>query len=187
MKRILFLDVETTGLSIYKGDRVIELGCVEVIEGKITGRIFHSFFNPKIKISNEAYKIHGINNDFLNDKPFFSEKIDEFLGFIKNSFIVAHNAKFDIKFISNEINIFGGDKNDLFNSAKFLDSLELSRNFFPRKRNDLESLCKRLKIPIFKGNMFHNALNDAFFLSLVILKMGFFEKKNFFKFIDEFN
>ncbi|AFP84133.1 DNA polymerase III epsilon subunit [Candidatus Carsonella ruddii HT isolate Thao2000] len=177
MKRYIFLDVETTGLSPHNGDRVIEIGCVEVLNGFLTGRVFHSYFNTNVKISSEAFQIHGINNLFLKNKPLFCEKIDDFLGFINNSIIIAHNAKFDVNFIHYEINQCGGDANFFYNNNFFLDSLEIARKMFPKQRNDLNSLCKRFHLINNKIRIKHNALLDAWLLSLVVIKMGFFEFK----------
>ncbi|WP_433928047.1 exonuclease domain-containing protein [Candidatus Carsonella ruddii] len=177
MKRYIFLDVETTGLSPHKGDRIIEIGCVEVIDGFITGRVFHSYFKTSIRISIDAYNIHGISNEFLQDKPYFSEKIDDFLGFINNSIIIAHNAKFDINFLHYEINQSGGNINKLYTICYFLDSLEISRKMFPRKKNDLNSLCRRYNIFIDEIRIKHNAILDAWLLSIILIKMGFFDKK----------
>ncbi|AQU89523.1 exonuclease domain-containing protein [Candidatus Carsonella ruddii] len=176
MKRYIFLDVETTGLSPHRGDRIVEIGCVEVIDGFITGRIFHSYFNTNTKVSDEAYNIHGINNNFLKNKPFFYEKLDEFLGFVNNSVIIAHNAKFDINFLHYEINYAGGSMNRLYSICYFLDSLEICRKLYPRKRNDLDSLCKRYDIFIEETRRKHSAILDAWLLSILIIKMGFFDK-----------
>ncbi|ATX33532.1 DNA polymerase III subunit epsilon [Candidatus Carsonella ruddii] len=177
MKRHVFLDVETTGLSPHKGDRIIEIGCVEVINGFITGRIFHSYFYTKTRISEEAFNIHGINNNFLKNKPLFCEKLDEFLGFVNNSIIIAHNAKFDINFLHYEINYSGGSMSRLYSICYFLDSLEIFRKLHPRKRNDLDSLCKRYEIYIEEIRKNHSAILDAWLLSILIIKMGFFDKK----------
>ncbi|WGS66578.1 DNA polymerase III subunit epsilon [Candidatus Carsonella ruddii] len=177
MKKYIFLDVETTGLSPHKGDRIIEIGCVEVINGFLTGRVFHSYFKNNAEISIEAFQIHGINKNFLQDKPFFYEKIDDFLGFINNSIIVAHNAKFDVNFLHYEINQCGGDADEFYEKNFFLDSLEIARKMFPKQRNDLDSLCKRFNILNNFLREKHSALIDAWLLALVINKMGFFEKK----------
>ncbi|AFP83954.1 exonuclease domain-containing protein [Candidatus Carsonella ruddii] len=177
MRRYIFLDVETTGLSPHNGDRVIEVGCVEVINGFITGRVFHSYFNTNAEISSDAFQIHGINKNFLKNKPFFFEKIDDFLGFINKSIIIAHNAKFDINFIHYEINQCGGDSSFFYKNNFFLDSLEIARKMFPKKRNDLNSLCKRFNLINSKIRFKHNALIDSWLLSLVVIKMGFFKIK----------
>ncbi|MBY0585392.1 DNA polymerase III subunit epsilon, partial [Candidatus Carsonella ruddii] len=120
---------------------------------------------------------HGINNDFLINKPNFSEKLDDFLGFINNSIIIAHNAKFDINFLHYEINHSGGTINTLYSICYFLDSLEISRKMFPRKKNDLNSLCKRYNIHIDEIREKHSAILDAWLLSVLLIKMGFFDKK----------
>ncbi|BFI90920.1 exonuclease domain-containing protein [Candidatus Carsonella ruddii] len=177
MKKYIFLDVETTGLSPHKGDRIIEIGCVEVINGFLTGRVFHSYFNTEANISADAFQIHGINKKFLQNKPLFYEKLDDLLGFIDNSIIIAHNAKFDINFIHYEINQCGGNADNFYEKNFFLDSLEIARKVFPKKRNDLYSLCLRLKLINKNFRNKHNALIDSWLLALVIMKMGFFEKK----------
>ncbi|AFP84314.1 exonuclease domain-containing protein [Candidatus Carsonella ruddii] len=175
MKRIIFLDVETTGLFVEHGDRIIELGCVEVINGFITGRVFHSFFNPGIKISKGAFNIHGIKNDFLISKPMFYEKINEFLGFINNSTIIAHNAKFDISFINKEISLTNLKMKKIQNYNTILDSLLLFRKLYPRKKNNLNDLC--LKFNIIKNKKRkHRGLDDAFLLAILIIKTGLIEK-----------
>ncbi|WP_432772173.1 exonuclease domain-containing protein [Candidatus Carsonella ruddii] len=187
MKRYIFLDVETTGLSPHKGDRVIEIGCVEVINGFITGRVFHSYFKTFTKISDDAYNIHGINQKFLKDKPLFGEKLDDLLGFISNSTIIAHNAKFDVNFIHYEINNCGGNIEYLHANCLFLDSLEIFRKMFPRQKNDLESLCKRYNVYFENIREKHTAILDAWLLSIIIIKMGFFDKKSYLKNFNEYN
>ncbi|MGK2912744.1 MAG: exonuclease domain-containing protein [Candidatus Carsonella ruddii] len=177
MNRYIFLDVETTGLSPHKGDKIIELGCVEVINGNLTGRIFHSYFKINIKIEKEAFAIHGIDNIFLKNKPLFKDILDDFYGFINNSIIIAHNAKFDINFLHYEINNAGGKISTMYKICYFLDSLELTRKIFPRKKNDLNSLCLRYNLNTNEIRQKHSALLDAWLLSLLIIKIGFFGKK----------
>ncbi|MGK2916064.1 MAG: exonuclease domain-containing protein [Candidatus Carsonella ruddii] len=177
MNRYIFLDVETTGLSPHKGDRIIELGCVEVIDGNLTGRIFHSYFKINTNIGKEAFSIHGIDNNFLKNKPLFKDILDDFYGFINNSIIIAHNAKFDINFLHYEINNAGGKISTMYKICYFLDSLELTRKIFPRKKNDLDSLCKRYNLYMDEMRLKHSALIDAWLLSLLIIKIGFFGKQ----------
>ncbi|BAF35118.1 DNA polymerase III epsilon subunit [Candidatus Carsonella ruddii PV] len=175
MKRIIFLDVETTGLFVEHGDRIIEIGCVEVINGHLTGRVFHSYFNPEVKITQGAFNVHGIKDDFLLLKPMFYEKINEFIGFINNSTIIAHNAKFDINFINKEIYLTNFKIKKIQNYANILDSLLLFRKLYPRKKNNLNDLC--LKFNLIKNKKrIHGALNDAFLLAVLIIKTGFIEK-----------
>ncbi|MGX7589725.1 exonuclease domain-containing protein [Candidatus Vidania fulgoroideorum] len=162
-RRYLVLDTETTGLKPEKGDRIIELALVEIIKGRITGKEFHSYFKTNVVISKRNYKIHGISNKFLLDKPWFIEKSKEILEFIKDSILIAHNAIFDAKFLLNEFRIIGRKI-----KLKLIDTLRIFRKIFPGKRNSLKFLCCKYKIDVIKT---HSALYDARALSMLFIEL----------------
>ncbi|QSW37754.1 3'-5' exoribonuclease [Candidatus Vidania fulgoroideae] len=163
MSRFLILDVETTGLSPVKGDRVIEIALVEIIAGVITGKEYHTFINPGVAISSAAYKTHGVTSSFLLGKPYFGDISAALVDFIADSVLVAHNATFDARFLFCEFRRLAIPFNYVF-----IDTLRIFRKLFPGRRNDLFSLCKRYAIACFKR---HSALYDARALSLLFLKL----------------
>ncbi len=168
MEREICFDTETTGLDPNEGHRLIEIGCVEVINGKRTDNSYHILINPEREVPEEAVRIHHITTEMLTDKPKFSEIIDGFLDFIKDSTLVAHNAGFDIKFINHELSLI--ERNNLKN--KVIDSLALAKNMFPNQRNNLDALCKRFNINNTKrAEEGHGALLDAELLADVYIKM----------------
>lgn len=161
---MIVIDTETTGLSIKKGDRIIELAMVEILKGKITGKEFHKFFFVKKKISKKNFKIHKIKNSFLKKKKPFKNSYDLFEKFTKNSILIAHNAKFDAKFIKNELKIIKKKKKMIF-----IDTLKFFKKIFPGKKNRLKDIAKRFN---FKNNFnLHNALNDARLLAGIIVSL----------------
>ncbi len=170
MKRLIVLDTETTGLDVNDGHRIIELGCVEIIDRNITSNRFHKYINPKRGIDEGAQSVHGISSEMLENKPEFRSIIDEFLLFIKNSTLVIHNAPFDLGFLSSEFIICGKDKNYFEQHHEILDTLTISRKQYPGKRNSLDALCSRLEVDNTDRN-FHGALLDANLLANVYLKM----------------
>ena len=170
MKRLIVLDTETTGLDVNDGHRIIEIGCVEIIDRNITSNRFHKYINPRRAIDEGAQKVHGISNEMLSDKPEFRSIIDEFLTFIQNSILVIHNAPFDLGFLSSEFSFCGKDKNYFASNHEVLDTLTISRKQYPGKRNSLDALCARLEIDNTDRN-FHGALLDASLLANVYLKM----------------
>lgn len=170
MKRLIVLDTETTGLDVNDGHRIIELGCVEIIDRNITSNRFHQYINPKRAIDEGAQIVHGITNEMLENKPEFSSIIDEFLSFIENSTLVIHNAPFDLGFLSSEFLFCGKDKNYFEQQHEILDTLTISRKQYPGKRNSLDALCSRLEVDNSDRN-FHGALLDANLLANVYLKM----------------
>ncbi|WP_343190099.1 DNA polymerase III subunit epsilon [Buchnera aphidicola] len=187
-KRKVVLDTETTGInSILKKNlnrhRIIEIGAVEIIDRKLTKKKFHCYLNPNRKIENTAFKIHGISNEFLLDKPIFSDIVESFIDFIKNSDLIIHNASFDIKFLEYELSIINHNVNKISQICNIVDTLTLARNLYPGKKNTLDALCKRYKIKNFKRN-FHSAILDAKILSELYIRMtrkqntiNFFENK----------
>ena len=164
-ERKLVLDTETTGLSI-ENDKIIEIGIVELKENVLTQNYFHQYINPKKNISLSAQKIHGITNDFLINKPIFSEIAQKFLDFVKDDEIIIHNAEFDINFINKELHDCGFK--DISNSI--IDTVKIAKKEFPRQTVNLDSLCRKLNIINTRQN-YHGALLDATLLSKVYLKL----------------
>jgi DNA polymerase III subunit epsilon len=167
--RQVALDTETTGLSTKNGDRVIEIGCVEIIDRTITGREFHTYINPERKVSQETILITGIKDEFLINKPKFSVVAEDFLKFIYGAELIIHNAAFDVEFINNELKLINHSIQDISYEFKILDTLALARSIHPGQRNNLDSLCKRYKINYDRA--LHGALIDAKILAKLSLKM----------------
>ncbi|MDA9654842.1 DNA polymerase III subunit epsilon [Pelagibacteraceae bacterium] len=165
--RKVTLDLETTGLNPLEGHKIIEIGCVELINNFPTGNTWQTYINPKRNIPQEAFEIHGLTEEFLENKPFFKDTIDEFLNFIKDSDLIIHNAKFDIKFINYELE--ANNLNTISNN-KVIDTIDIAKNIFPGQSNSLDALCKRYKIDLEKRK-FHGALLDAELLAEVYLEM----------------
>jgi len=174
MREICF-DTETTGLDPKEGDKITEIGCVEIIDRKITGNYFREIINPGRKNSLESIEITGLTDEILKDKPIFSEISKAFLEFIGDSQLIAHNASFDIGFLNYELNLLGSEplKN------KVIDSLALAKVKFPGKKNNLDILCERFSIDNTKRNK-HGALLDAELLAEVYLKLTEAEQAQFF-------
>lgn len=170
--RQIVLDTETTGLSADAGDRVIEIGCVELINRKLSGRTFHSYLNPERESHEDALKVHGISNEFLLDKPKFGQISDEFLRFIKGAEIIIHNASFDVGFLNKELENCG--TLPLHNHVlKIIDTLAMAKEIYPGKRNSLDALCDRLGVNN-SARKLHGALLDAELLAdvYVLLTRG---------------
>jgi DNA polymerase-3 subunit epsilon len=165
--RQVILDTETTGFSPKSGDRVIEIGCVEVIDREITDNQYHVYINPQGKLVGDSFKVHGISDDFLVDKPLFTDIVDEFLTWIGNSEIIAHNAKFDIDFLDHELYLSASNIR-LSENNLITDSLVLARENFPNQRNTLDALCSRFNVDN-SGRDLHGALIDADLLAQVYL------------------
>lgn len=185
IKRQIVLDTETTGMNKfgihYEGHRVIEIGAVEIINRCLTGKKFHVYLKPDRAIDPEAFNIHGISNEFLKNKPVFSDIVNEFLVFIKESELIIHNAAFDLGFLNNELKIFGINTKKIESYCTVIDSLKLARRIFPGQRNSLDALCERCFISRNERNL-HNALIDAQLLANVFLSMTGGQTK--IKFID---
>ena len=168
--RQIVLDTETTGLEVGKGHRVIEIGCVELLERRPSGRTFHCYLNPGRAVDEGARAVHGIADDFLADKPRFRDVAGEFLDFIAGAELIAHNAMFDIGFLDNEIALFDPSLPTLRDSARVLDTLQLAREKFPGQQNNLNALCRRLGVDI-RHRELHGALVDAHLLADAYLAM----------------
>ena len=171
MNRQILLDTETTGLDPKSGHRVIEIGCVEIINRKFTGSEFHTYLNPEREIDEEAEKIHGLSFEFLSDKPKFYEVLDEFLEYIKDSELLIHNAPFDIGFINHEIKLHS-KKGPFVETIvdKITDTLQIAREKHPGQRNSLDALAQRYEIGGYDRS-YHGAILDSKILGDVYLAM----------------
>jgi DNA polymerase-3 subunit epsilon len=167
--RQIFLDTETTGLSPESGDRIIEIGCVEMDNRRLTGRTLHHYLNPQRSSHPDAIKIHGLTDDFLADKPLFESIADELLEFVDGAEVIAHNAGFDVGFLNEELRRLGRPKFHGF-VAQVTDSLLMARETFPGKANSLDALCKRLEVDNASRTV-HGALLDAGLLAEVYIRM----------------
>ncbi len=167
--RIVVLDTETTGLNPQEGHRVIEIGCVELINRRFTGNRFHVYINPDRDIDQGAIEVHGITNQFLEDKPRFGDVLDDFIAFIKGAELVIHNAPFDIGFINHEFSLL--DRVETVDDySTVFDTLAFARKKHPGQRNSLDALCKRYSIDNSHREL-HGALLDAEILADVFLLM----------------
>jgi DNA polymerase-3 subunit epsilon len=167
--RQIFLDTETTGLSAEQGDRVVEIGCVELINRKLTGNNLHLYLNPGRDSHEEALKVHGLTTEFLRDKPKFESIAEDFLAYVQDAEIIIHNAPFDMGFLNVELKRAG--KLPLKEHvAGVVDTLALAKEMFPGKRNSLDALCSRLEVDN-SGRILHGALLDAELLADVYINM----------------
>jgi len=167
--RQIFLDTETTGLSADNGDRIIEIGCLEMLNRRLTGNNKHFYLNPERPNSEGAFAVHGLSDEFLADKPRFGEIAEELLAYLAGSEVVIHNAAFDVGFIDAELKRIAKAR---FASqvARITDSLAMARNQFPGKSNSLDALCKRLEVDNTNRTL-HGALLDAGLLAEVYVRM----------------
>ncbi len=167
--RQIFLDTETTGLSADNGDRIIEIGCVELLNRKLTGNNLHFYLNPERDSHEDALKVHGISNEFLRDKPKFAEVVDEVLAYLQDAEVIIHNAPFDLGFLNKELELVGRPPLKNF-IANVVDTLVMAKDMFPGKRNSLDALCDRLEVDN-SGRTLHGALLDAELLADVYINM----------------
>ena len=172
--RQVVLDTETTGMNMTGqpqiGHNIIEIGAVEVINRRLTGRTFHVYIKPPREVDEEAIRVHGITNEFLQDKPVFAEIADDFLAFIKGAELIIHNAPFDVAFMDQEFSYLKNPPPKTAEMCTVTDSLQLARKMYPGKRNNLDALCDRLGIDNSK-RVLHGALLDAEILADVFLMM----------------
>jgi DNA polymerase-3 subunit epsilon len=168
--RQVVLDTETTGLEVGKGHRIIEIGCVELSERRVTGRTLHRYFNPERFIDDGALAVHGITNEFLHDKPRFAEIAVEVIEFIRGAELIIHNAAFDVAFLDMELALADAAHGRVNHHAQVLDTLLLAREKYPGQKNSLDALCKRLSIDNSHREL-HGALLDAQLLADVYLAM----------------
>jgi DNA polymerase-3 subunit epsilon len=167
--RQIFLDTETTGLDPAAGDRVVEIGCIEMVNRRTTGRTLHLYLNPERAGSEEAIRIHGLTDEFLADKPRFGEVADELLGFLRDAEVVIHNAAFDLAFLDAELRRLG--REPLASVVeRVVDTLAMAREAFPGKANSLDALCRRLEVDNSQRSL-HGALLDAGLLAEVYIRL----------------
>ncbi len=167
--RQIFLDTETTGLSPESGDRIIEIGCIEMVNRRLTGTHRHFYLNPERRNSEDAVRIHGLTDEFLADKPRFAQVCDELLAFLAGAEIVIHNAGFDVGFLNEELRRLG--KPPITDCVgRITDSLTMAREMYPGKANSLDALCKRLEVDNASRTV-HGALLDAGLLAEVYIRM----------------
>ena len=165
--REVIVDTETTGLEVNEGHRIIEIAAIEINNLSLTGKNFHSYINPEREIEEEAFKIHGLSNEFLSDKPKFSDISEKFLDFIQDSSLVIHNAKFDLSFINNELDLCNKSK---IKKNEIIDTLEVAKKQNPGAHASLDALCKRYNINI-EHRKKHGALKDVYLLAEVYIEL----------------
>lgn len=169
MSRLIVLDTETTGLSAENGDRVIELGCVELVNRKLTGNNLHLYFNPGRDSHPDALRVHGLTTAFLSDKAKFSEKAQDILAYLQGAELIIHNAPFDVGFLNKEFSLLGLKPLSHYVDG-VTDTLAMAKDLFPGKRNSLDALCSRLEVDN-SGRTLHGALLDAELLADVYINM----------------
>ena len=168
--RQIVLDTETTGLEVSQGHRIIEIGCVELINRRLTGQHYHQYINPDRDIDQGAIEVHGITADFLADKPRFDKIAGEFLDFVDGAELIIHNAPFDIGFLNQELGLLGGTFGTVESRCSVIDTLKMARNKHPGQRNNLDALCQRYTVDNSQRDL-HGALLDAEILADVYLAM----------------
>ena len=168
--RQVVLDTETTGLSTGHGHRIIEIGCLELVDRRLTGREFHRFLNPDRDIDQGAEAVHGISRADLENEPRFPEIVDDLLAFLKGAELVIHNATFDVGFLEHELSLMKHPQPKIEQHASVLDTLTLARKIHPGQRNSLDALCKRYSVDATKRDV-HGALIDSELLANVYLAM----------------
>lgn len=169
MSRQIVLDTETTGLSAENGDRIIEIGCVELVNRKLTGNNKHFYLNPERDSHEEALKVHGISNEFLRDKPKFAAVAQELMDYLQGAEVIIHNAAFDVGFLNKELELTGQPPlKSVVGSVT--DTLVMAKEMFPGKRNSLDALCARLGVDN-SGRTLHGALLDAELLADVYINL----------------
>tara|TARA_B100000886_G_C20320016_1_gene447661 strand:- start:267 stop:926 length:660 start_codon:yes stop_codon:yes gene_type:complete len=161
------LDTETTGLSVARGHRIVEIGCIELKNQLPTSKTFHCYLNPQRKVSEEAMKVHGYTDEFLSDKKIFKDVVDEFLSFIENKKLIIHNAEFDISHLNNELKLIG---KNVINKENVIDTLDLAREKYPGSQISLDALCRRFRIDNSRRKL-HTALIDCELLSKVYINL----------------
>ena len=161
------LDTETTGLSVANGHRIVEIGCIELKDQLPTSKTFHCYLNPQRKVSEDALKVHGYTDEFLSDKIFFKDVVDDFLGFIDNKKLIIHNAEFDLSHLNNELKLIG---KNLINKENVIDTLDLAREKYPGSQISLDALCRRFRIDNSRRKL-HTALIDCELLSKVYINL----------------
>jgi DNA polymerase-3 subunit epsilon len=170
MTRQIVLDTETTGLEPSQGHRIIEIGCVELINRRLTGNNYHQYLQPDREIDEGALQVHGISNEFLKDKPRFTDVVDDLMSYLKGAELVIHNAPFDVGFLNHELKLVGNDHGVIADHCAVTDTLVMARKMHPGQKNNLDALCKRYDVNNTQRDL-HGALLDAEILSEVYLRM----------------
>lgn len=178
--RQIILDIETTGLEPERGHRIIEIGCVEMVNRRKTNRHFHQYLNPGMEISDKAFDIHGISNEFLADKPEFAHIAQDLINFIRGGELIIHNASFDVSFLNAELKALGKDWGKIEDYCTVSDSLLMAREKHPGQKNNLDALCIRYEVDN-SGRDLHSALLDAQILSDIYLAMTGGQETMFFE------
>jgi DNA polymerase-3 subunit epsilon len=168
--RQVVLDTETTGLSPELGHRILEIGCVEIVDRKLTRRHYHQYINPQREIDDGALEVHGITQEFLKDKPVFKDIFNPFLEYVKGAELIIHNAPFDVGFINREMRLISPQLGKITDYCSIVDSLEVARNKHPGQKNNLNALCKRYMVDNSQRDL-HGALLDSEILADVYLLM----------------
>lgn len=170
MSRQIVLDTETTGIQVEQGHRIIEIGCVELLNRKVTNNKFHCYLNPQREVDEGAQAVHGLNAAFLADKPLFKDIASEFMAFIQGAELIIHNAPFDVGFINSELQLSKQKWKPLSEYCRILDTLALARKLHAGMRNNLDALCKRYGVDN-THREYHGALLDSYLLAQVYLSM----------------
>ncbi len=169
--RQIILDTETTGVDPLNGDRIIEIGAVELIKRKLTNHNYHQYIQPEREVPQEVIEVHGITNEFLVGKPVFKEVVDEFMEYVSGAELIIHNAPFDVGFINQELSLLKNNKwGKLEDHCTITDTLKMARKMYPGQRNSLDALCKRLYVDN-SNRTLHGALLDSEILADVYLMM----------------
>lgn len=169
--RQIILDTETTGIDPKQGHRIIEIGCVELIDRKLTYQHYHQYIHPEREVEAEAMEVHGITNEFLADKPKFAAIVEAFMSFVQGAELIIHNAPFDVGFINHELSLLPNNPwGKIEDHCKITDTLKMARSTYPGQRNSLDALCKRLGVDN-SGRTLHGALLDSEILADVYLLM----------------
>lgn len=168
--REVILDTETTGIDPRSGHRIIEIGCVELIDRRLTGRHYHVYINPQREVEEGALAVHGITDAFLADKPLFADVVEGFMQFVKGARLVIHNAPFDIGFLDTELQLMASPHGCMADHCGVVDTLKMAREKHPGQRNSLDALCKRYMVDNSQRDL-HGALLDAEILADVYLIM----------------
>mgnify|MGYP001828679168 CR=1 FL=1 len=168
--RQIVLDTETTGLEVSQGHRIIEIGCVELVNRKLTGNHYHQYINPEREVDQGAIEVHGITNEFLADKPLFGRVARDFMDFVAGAELIIHNAPFDLGFLNSELQRLDADHPPLQASSRIIDTLVMARSRHPGQRNSLDALCLRYDVDNSQRDL-HGALLDAEILADVYLAL----------------
>ena len=168
--RQIVLDTETTGLEPAQGHRIIEIGCVELVNRRLTDNRFHHYLNPEREIDEGAVEVHGLTSEFLADKPVFADVVDDFIAFVRDAEVIIHNAPFDVAFIDHELARLGAEWGRLEDHCRVTDTLAMARHMHPGQKNSLDALCRRYGVDNSQRQL-HGALLDAQILAEVYLAM----------------